>query len=88
MQLPPKLSRTLIETTATQAGHEPANELAVLMVTGLASTTDPDNLLRRDSKIFEPLRLMRPMGIDMAGMTECGARSLSGSWPSQSYVTW
>ena len=63
-------SRTLIGTTTTQAGHEPANELAVLTVTGLASTTDPDDLLRRGSKIFEPLRLMRPVGIDMVGMTK------------------
>jgi hypothetical protein len=43
----------LIGTKATEAGHEPANELAVLIVTGLARPTDPDDLLPRDSKIFE-----------------------------------
>jgi hypothetical protein len=52
-------SSTLIGTTTTQAGHEPAKELAVLTVTGLASTTDSDDLLRRGSKIIAPLRLMR-----------------------------
>src|SRR4030095_11017873 len=62
-------SRTLIGTTTTQACHEPAKELAVLTVTGLASTTDLDDLLRRGSKIFEPLRLMRPVGTDMVGKT-------------------
>jgi hypothetical protein len=41
--LPPKVTlETMIGTTTTQAGHEPAKELAVLTVTGLASTTDPD----------------------------------------------
>jgi hypothetical protein len=43
-------SRTLIGTTTTLACHEPAKELAVLTVTGLANTTDPDDLLRRGSK--------------------------------------
>jgi hypothetical protein len=62
-------SRRLIGTTTTQACHEPAKELAVLTVTGLASTTDLDDLLRRGSKIFEPLRLMRPVGTDMVGKT-------------------
>ena len=61
--------RTLIGTTTTRAGYEPAKELAVLTVTGLASTTDPDDLLPRGSKIFEPLRLMRTVGIDMVGTT-------------------
>jgi len=78
-------SRTLIGPTATQAGHEPANELAVLIVTALASSTDPADLLRRDSKIFEPLRLMSPAGIDMVGMTK-GSQVIIGSWPSESYV--
>jgi hypothetical protein len=82
-------SRTLIGTTTTQAGHEPANELAVPTVTGLASTTDPDNLFRRDSKIFEPLRLMRPMGIDTVGIDMVGMTKWS-QVPIRlmAYVTW
>ena len=54
-QLPPKVrSRTLIGTTPTQAGHEPANELAVLTVTGSASATDPEDLLRTPLAIPVP----------------------------------
>jgi hypothetical protein len=63
-------SRTLIGTTTTLACHQPAKKLAVRTVTGLASITDPDDLLRRGSKIFEPLRLMRPVGTDMVGKTK------------------
>jgi hypothetical protein len=63
-------SRTLIGTATTQACHEPVKQLAALTVTRLASTTDPDDLLRRGSKIFEPLRLIRPVGTDMVGTTK------------------
>jgi hypothetical protein len=62
-QSPPKVTLENVDrTTTTQAGHEPANELAVLTVTGLASTIDPDDLLRRDSEIFEPASTDTPGG--------------------------
>jgi hypothetical protein len=59
-------SKTLIGTTTTQAGHEPANELAVLTVTGLASTilTISSVATRRSASTDAPIG-----GIDMVRMT-------------------